>query len=45
MQVTVTFKNIDSSDALRDYAVDKSQRFSKYVSGAIEVHWFLSVEK
>ncbi len=45
MQVTVTFKNIDSSDAVRDHAVDKSQRFSKYVSGVIEVHWFLSVEK
>ncbi len=45
MQVTVTFKNIDSSDALREHAIDKSQRLSKYVSGVIEVHWFLSVEK
>ena len=45
MQVKVTFKNIDSSDALREHAVDKSQCFSKYVSGSTEVHWFLSVEK
>ncbi len=45
MQVVVTFKHMDTSDALRDYAAEKTERLSKYLSEPIEVHWFLSVEK
>ncbi len=45
MQVVVTFKHMDTSDALRDYAEEKTERLSKYLSEPIEVHWFLSVEK
>lgn len=45
MQVVVTFRRMDTSDALRDYALEKTGRLSKYLSEPVEVHWFLSVEK
>lgn len=31
MQISVTFRNIEPSDALRDYATEKIERLSKYV--------------
>lgn len=45
MHITVTFRHMDSSDALRTYAEEKTERFQKYLSEPIEVHWVLSVEK
>ena len=45
MQVTVTFRHMDSTEALRSYAEEKSERFAKYLVEPVEVHWFLSVEK
>ncbi|MBI5888249.1 MAG: ribosome-associated translation inhibitor RaiA [Deltaproteobacteria bacterium] len=45
MHITVTFRHMDSSDALRVYAEEKTERFQKYLSEPIEVHWVLSVEK
>lgn len=45
MHVTVTFRHMASSDALRKYAEEKTERFQKYLSEPIEVHWVLSVEK
>ncbi len=45
MQVSVTFRHIDSSDPLKEYAVDKTERIGKYLSEPVEVHWVLSVEK
>ncbi|MBI5970072.1 MAG: ribosome-associated translation inhibitor RaiA [Deltaproteobacteria bacterium] len=45
MQVTVTFRHMESSDALRKYAVEKSERLVKYLFPPIEIHWALSVEK
>ena len=45
MHITVTFRHMDSSDALRAYAEEKTERFQKYLSEPIEVHWVLSVEK
>lgn len=45
MHITVTFRHMDSSDALRKYAEEKTERFQKYLSEPIEVHWVLSVEK
>ncbi|MBI5345304.1 MAG: ribosome-associated translation inhibitor RaiA [Deltaproteobacteria bacterium] len=44
MQVHVTFRHLDSSDALRKYAVLKSDRLAKYLFEPIEIHWVLSVE-
>ncbi|MBI5587284.1 MAG: ribosome-associated translation inhibitor RaiA [Deltaproteobacteria bacterium] len=45
MQVTVTFRHMESSDALRKYAEEKSERLNKYLNEPIEIHWVLSVEK
>lgn len=45
MQVSVTFRHIDSSDALKSYAEEKTERIAKYLIEPSEVHWVLSVEK
>ncbi len=45
MHVTVTFRHLDSSDALRRYAEEKTERLVKYLIEPAEVHWVLSVEK
>lgn len=45
MQVTVTFRHMESSDAVRDYASEKMQRIEKYLQPPIEVHVILEVDK
>lgn len=45
MQVTVTFRHMDSSDPLKKYLEEKTERLEKYLVEPIEVHWVLSVEK
>ncbi len=45
MQVIVTFRHMDKSGALRDYAIEKTERLNKYLHEPVEVHWVLSVEK
>ena len=45
MQVTVTFRHMDSSEPLRKYALEKSERLAKYLFEPIDIHWTLSVEK
>ncbi len=45
MHVNVTFRHMDSTETLKDYAQQKSQRLSKYLVEPVEIHWVLSVEK
>ncbi len=45
MHVSVTFRHMDSSDALRKYAEEKSGRIARFLSEPVELHWVLSVEK
>jgi putative sigma-54 modulation protein len=46
MNTNVTFRHMDSSDSLRDYAVGKLERVvDKYVHGSIDASVTLSVEK
>jgi len=45
MQTSVTFKNIDSSENLRNYVSDKLDRFDKYLYNPVEASVVLSVEK
>ncbi|MBI4949596.1 MAG: ribosome-associated translation inhibitor RaiA [Deltaproteobacteria bacterium] len=45
MHVTVTFRHMESSEALKSYAIEKTDRLGKYLFDPIEVHWVLSVEK
>lgn len=45
MQVSVTFKHLEPTDALRTYAEEKLQKIKKYVDNPIEASVVLTVEK
>lgn len=45
MQISVTFRHIEPSTALKEYAEDKISRIKKYVEEPIEAHVVLTVEK
>jgi putative sigma-54 modulation protein len=45
MQVSVTFKNIESSDALKSYVQKKLDRFDKLLDNPAEANVVFSVEK
>jgi len=45
MQISVTFRHIEPSAALREYAEEKISRIKKYVEEPIEAHVVLTVEK
>ena len=45
MQLSVTFRHMEKSDALKDYARDKIARVEKYLDSVMEVNVVLSVEK
>jgi len=45
MRVSVTFRHMDNSDALRKYAEDKIGRLKKYVYSPVDASVILSVEK
>jgi len=45
MQVTVTFRQIEPTEPLRQYAADKLQRLSKHLQRPMGAHVILSVLK
>jgi putative sigma-54 modulation protein len=45
MQVAVTFRHMESTDALKDYANEKVAKVTKYLSRATNAHVILCVEK
>ncbi|GAB4294081.1 MAG: ribosome-associated translation inhibitor RaiA [Myxococcota bacterium] len=45
MPISVTFRNMDSTDALKDYAVKKVERIGKFINKNIDARITLSVEK
>jgi putative sigma-54 modulation protein len=45
MQITTTFRHMEPSEALKDYAAEKLERVKKYINESIVVHVFLTVEK
>ena len=45
MHVTVTFRHMDASDAVRGYAEDKIKRIEKYLQPPVEAHLILEVDK
>jgi putative sigma-54 modulation protein len=45
MQIAVTFRHMDSSDALRSYAEEKLGRVHKYIDEPIDAQVVLTVEK
>lgn len=45
MNLNISFKQMDSSDALKDYTAEKSERLAKYFDGKITVTWNFTIEK
>jgi putative sigma-54 modulation protein len=45
MQVTMTFRHMEQSDALKAYAEEKLERVTKYIDSPINVQIYFSVEK
>lgn len=45
MQISVTFRNMKPSEALRNYAEEKIERLKKYVSNPTDVHVVLAKHK
>jgi len=45
MQITTTFRHLESSDALKSYAEEKLERIKKYIDEPIIAQVFLNVEK
>jgi len=45
MQVSITFRHMDATQALRDYVDSKISHLEKYLIKPTEVHVILSVEK
>lgn len=45
MQVQVTFRNVDSSDAVKQYVADKIGKLEKYLEGPVEANVTLTVTK
>jgi putative sigma-54 modulation protein len=45
MQIDITFKNMESSDALKDYAFKRLSKMERYIDRTGEAHIVLSIEK
>jgi putative sigma-54 modulation protein len=45
MQITFSFRNVDSSDAVRDYASDKVARLQKFLRAPLTADVTISVER
>ncbi len=45
MQISVTFRNMEPSDALKNYVTDRLNKFRRYLEGPQEAHVVLSLEK
>jgi putative sigma-54 modulation protein len=45
MEMTVTFRHLEPSDALKNYVMEKVSRIEKYLSNITEVHIILTHEK
>lgn len=45
MSLNITFKNLESTEAIKAYVEKKTEKFRKYVTYPMEVHVLLSIEK
>src|SRR5262249_31073814 len=45
MNITVTFRHLPASDALREHAEEKAHKFMKYLIEPVDIHITLKVEK
>jgi len=45
MQVSVTFRHIEPSEALKNYVTDRLQKFKRFLDGPVDAHVVLGLEK
>lgn len=45
MHISVTFRQIESSEALKKYVADRLKKFKRYLEGPLEAHVVLGLEK
>jgi len=45
MNINVVFRHMETTEALKQYAIDKVSKIKKYIDAPIEIHVVLSVEK
>jgi putative sigma-54 modulation protein len=45
MQISVTFRQIEPSEALKSYVSDRLNKFTRYLDGPVEAHVVLGLEK
>jgi putative sigma-54 modulation protein len=45
MQISVTFRQIEPSEALKNYVTDRLKKFKRYLDGPVEAHVVLGLEK
>jgi ribosome hibernation promoting factor len=45
MQISVTFRQIEPSDALKNYVTDRLNKFKRYLDGPVDAHVVLGLEK
>lgn len=45
MQISVTFRQIEPSEALKSYVTDRLGKFQRYLEGPVEAHVVLGLEK
>lgn len=44
MHINISFKHMDTSDALRTYTTEKCEALKKYFNGKISVTWNFAIE-
>ncbi len=45
MQISVTFRQLEPSEALKNYVTERLTRFKRYLDGPVEAHVVLGLEK
>lgn len=45
MQISVTFRQLEPSEALKSYVTDRMKKFKRYLEGPFEAHVVLGLEK
>lgn len=45
MQISVTFRHIEPSEALKNYVTDRLSKFKRYLDGPVNAHVVLGLEK
>jgi putative sigma-54 modulation protein len=45
MQISVTFRQMEPSEALKNYVTDRLNKFTRFIDGPVEAHVVLGLEK